>query len=62
MELIINKAQYEVTEVDELRPRLAVWTYHTAGRPAFCALEYFFEEAAMAPWLHWYDDTEKRNV
>ena len=37
MELIINKVQYEVTEVDELRPRLAVWTYHTAGWPAICA-------------------------
>jgi hypothetical protein len=132
MELIINKVQYEVTEVDELRPRLAevrrtqyseVWIYHTAGWPAICALsngeaawlmyvrykgdagfstrnplyagpekavieyhlsngqhdeypaswnitttealralEYFYEEAAMAPWLHWYDDAQKRNV
>ena len=38
----------------------ASWNVTTGE--AFCALEYFFEEAAMAPWLHWYDDTEKRNV
>jgi hypothetical protein len=132
MELIINKVQYDVTDLDELRPRLAqvhrtqfseVWINHTAGWPAICALindeaawlmylryegdagfstrnplyagperavieyrlsngeqdeypaswnittaeafralEYFVEEAGMAPWLHWYDDTEKRNI
>lgn len=132
MELIINKVQYEVTDLDELRPYLAqvrrnqfseVWLHHAAGWPAICALinseaawlmylrfegdagfssrnplyaglekavieyhlsngeqdeypaswnvttaeafralEYFFEEAAIAPWLHWYDDTLKQNV
>jgi len=132
MELMINKVRYEVTDLDELRPRLAqirrtqfseVWIYHTGGWPAICALvngeaawvmfmrysgdagfstrnplydgpekavieyhlsngqhdeylaawnitttealralEHFFERAAMAPWLHWYDDTEKRNA
>jgi hypothetical protein len=132
MELIINSVQYEVTDVDELRARLAqvrltqfseVWINHIGGWPAICALvngeaawlmymryegdagfstrnplyagprkavieyqlsngqhdeypaawnittaeairglEFFFEKAALAPWLHWYDDTEKRNI
>jgi hypothetical protein len=132
MELIINKVEYEVTGLDELRERLAqvrvtqfseVWINHNDGWPAICALvngeaawlmylryegdagfstrnpqyagpekavieyhlsngeqdefpaawnittsaafralECFFEEAAMAPWLHWYDDTLKQNV
>jgi hypothetical protein len=47
MELIINKVQYEVTDLDELRPCLAqvrrnqfseVWLHHAAGWPAICAL------------------------
>jgi len=132
MELIINKVQYAVTDLNELRARLAqvrltqfseVWINHTDGWPAICALvngeaawlmylrhkgdagfstrnplyagpekavieyylsngeqdkhpaawnittaeairglEFFFEKAAMAPWLHWYDDTLRRNV
>ena len=129
MELKINKVQYEVTDLDELRVRLArirrtqfseVWLQHTAGWPAIAALingeaawlmyvrhegdaglstrnplytgpgkavieyflsngqrdeysaswnittsealralEYFFEQEAMAPWLTWQDDTPK---
>jgi len=132
MELIVNKVQYEVTDLDEFRMRLAqvrgtqfaeVGIWHTGGWPsifalfngeaawlmymryegdagfstrnpqyagpekavieyhlsngqpdeypaawnittaeALRALEHFFAEAAMAPWLHWYDDTEKQNV
>jgi hypothetical protein len=38
----------------------ASWNVTTAE--AFRALEYFFEEAAIAPWLHWYDGTLKQNV
>jgi hypothetical protein len=38
----------------------AAWNITTAE--AIRGLEFFFEEAAMAPWLHWYDDTEKRSV
>jgi Immunity protein Imm1 len=132
MELRINKVLYEVSDLDELRLRLAqarrtqfleVWLEHAAGWPVICALingeaawlmylryegdagfstrnpqytgpkkgvieyylsngqrdeypaawnittaeafralEYFLEEAAMAPWLCWYDDTLKSNV
>jgi Immunity protein Imm1 len=132
MELKINKVSYEVSDLDELRLRLAqarrtqfseVWAWHSTGWPtigalingeaawltfircegdagfstrnpnftgpqkttieyylsngqrdeypgawnittaeAFRALEYFLEEAAMAPWLHWFDDTLKSNV
>jgi Immunity protein Imm1 len=132
MELRINKVLYEVSDLDELRLRLAqarrtqfseVWLEHAAGWPVICALingeaawlmylrcegdagfstrnpqytgahkamieyclsngqrdeypaawnittaealralEYFLEEAAMAPWLHWYDDTLKSNL
>jgi hypothetical protein len=132
MELIINKDQCEVTDLDELRSRLAqvrrtqfseVWIFQTPGWPAICALfngeaswlmymrykgdagfstrnpqytgpqkamieydlsngqrdeypaawnvtttealralEHFLEQAAMAPWPHWFDDTQKRNV
>ena len=129
MELKINKVLYEVTDLDELRVRLAqirrtqfseVWLQHTDGWPAIAALvngeaawlmyvrhegdagfstrnpqytgpnkavieyylsngqrdeyaaswnitttgalralEYFFEEEGMAPWLTWQDDTRK---
>jgi Immunity protein Imm1 len=38
----------------------AAWNITTAE--AIRGLEFFFEEAAMAPWLHWYDHTEKQNV
>ena len=47
MELKINKVLYEVTDLDELRLRLAqmrrtqfseVWLQHTAGWPAIAAL------------------------
>ena len=47
MELKINKVQYEVTDADELRVRLAqirrapfseVWMQHAAGWPAIGAL------------------------
>jgi hypothetical protein len=38
----------------------AAWNITTAE--AIRGLEFFFEEAGMAPWLHWYDDTEKRNI
>ncbi|HKV62481.1 MAG TPA: Imm1 family immunity protein [Candidatus Acidoferrum sp.] len=129
MELKINRVQYEVSDLDELRVRLAqirrtqfseVWLQHTDGWPAIAALinaeaawlmylrhegdagfstrnpqysglaktkteyylsngqrdeypaswnitssealralEYFFEQEAMAPWLTWQDDTLK---
>jgi Immunity protein Imm1 len=129
VELKINKVLYEVTDLDELRVRLAqirrtqfseVWLQHTDGWPAIAALvngeaawlmyvrhegdagfstrnplytgpnkavieyylsngqrdeyaaswnitttgalralEYFFEEEGMAPWLTWQDDTRK---
>jgi hypothetical protein len=38
----------------------AAWNITTAE--AFRGLEFFFETESMASWLHWYDDTEKRNV
>jgi hypothetical protein len=38
----------------------ASWNITTTE--AIRGLEFFFEKAAMAPWLHWYDDTQKRDV
>jgi hypothetical protein len=35
----------------------ASWNITTAE--AIRGLEFFFEEEGMAPWLHWYDDSQK---